>query len=102
MTALDLSGQVKLAFLDLTDNRLPSLAGMHHCRALLQLVVDGNRLTRLSEYAQGRAGRGGAVFDDGPAHSPLSFLEYVSEAAEAFSRQEPHHQLNSKANCSSE
>ena len=53
MTGLDLSELVNLSFLDLKGNRLPALAGLHHCGALLELAVDGNRLTRLSECPPG-------------------------------------------------
>lgn len=49
MTGVDLSELEDVSFLDLRRNRLPNLAGLQDCDALLQLALDGNRLTRLSE-----------------------------------------------------
>ena len=69
MNAMDLSGLVRLSFLDLRGNRLPALAGLHDCGAMLQLALDGNRLTRLSECPAGAGGRGEWLLM-GPAHSP--------------------------------
>lgn len=72
MTAVDLSGLVNLSFLDLRGNRLPSLAGLLHCGALLQVAVDGNRLTRLSE-SLGR-GRGLCLMGDTPTRHSASLM----------------------------
>ena len=40
---------LSLRFLDISDNRLPSLHGLDSCKQLLELTVDENRIARIGK-----------------------------------------------------
>ncbi len=44
---MDFTHTPNLVFLDLSENRLPSIHGLENCIELLELCLDDNRITRI-------------------------------------------------------